>query len=738
MSPFTRLYYSVKPLLPWSVRNALRRAHARRARHRAVDNWPIQRGSEIPPAGWSGWPDGKKFALVLTHDVEDKRGYQRIWQLAALEQEMGFRSAVNLIPEGPYRVTAELRSQLDAEGFEVGIHDLNHDGKLYRTREDFSRRARRINRYVHDWGATGFRSAFMHHNLEWLGELDVAYDASTFDTDPFEPQPDGVGTIFPFWVPRSSKSSPLSAFSSQLSEPSSSSSPLSALSLPLSDPSSGSPADPAGYVELPYTLVQDSTLFLFLGEQSIDCWKRKVDWIAEHGGMVLVNVHPDYISFSGRRSEGEFPVGLYRELLAYLRDRYGGQYWHALPRAVADHARTMRPVRDVRRPRRICMLSHSVYETDGRVIRYAETLAARGDNVEAVGLYPSTGSPQKTVNNGVSVFHILDRPGPNASKFSQLRQVLRFTLKASQLLLVRQFDRPFDLIHVHNIPDFLVFAAWLHRLCGGRVILDIHDVVPELYSNKFRPGSGNGAVETLKLVEKISCSFSDHVIIANHLWLDKVTQRSVAPGRCTPFINNVDTALFRPRDRTRRDDRQIMIFPGSLQWHQGLDIAIDAMALLRDELPALQFHVYGRGPALPDLMKQTTRLGLSDRVWFFPSRPLSEIVDLVANADLGIVPKRSDSFGNEAYSTKIMEFMAVGIPAVVSRTRIDTFYFNDDVVSFFEPQNPADLARAIKGVLQDNAYRRRLIENGLKYATENSWASVQHRYLAIVDRLLAA
>ncbi len=746
MSPFTQLYYAVKPFLPRALRNGMRRAHARRVRARTWHNWPIQAGSKRPPTGWTGWPDGKKFAVVLTHDVEGQKGYDRIKDLARLEQELGFRSSFNLIPEGPYRVTPELRAQLTAEGFEVGIHDLHHDGKLYRSHEEFSRRAKKINRYVKEWGVAGFRSAYMHHNLDWLGELDVLYDASTFDTDPFEPQPDGVGTIFPFWVPRKSSSSSNPKLQPQTG-PSAASSPLSAFRFPLLETSSdtSSPALPTphsaledGYIELPYTLAQDSTLFLFLGEKTIDCWKRKIDWIAQHGGMVLLNLHPDYINFQDRHTDSEYSISLYRELLTYVRDRYAGEYWHALPRQVAAHVAPSRLRHEVRVPRRVCMLAHSFYESDGRVIRYAESLARRGDQVEVLSLYTRSEPLPPPMRNGVAVFHILPRDGIESSKAAHFWQLLRFMLKANSQLFFRHLHRRYDLIHVHNIPDFLVFATWLHKLCGGRVILDIHDVVPELFANKFGVRTDGAVIESLKLAERLSCAFSDHVIIANHLWFDKVTSRSVAPERCTPFINNVDTQVFHPRARERSDDRQIMIFPGSLQWHQGLDVAIEAVALLRDDFPKLDLHVYGGGQALPDLMRQTERLQLGNRVRFFPGRPLTEIVPIIAAADIGVVPKRSDSFGNEAYSTKIMEFMSLGVPAVVSRTRIDDYYFTDDVVAFFEPQNPADLARAVRRVLSDPDYRDRLIANGLHFAQDNSWDTVQQQYLDLVDRLLAA
>ena len=199
------LYFRLKPLIPRSVRLGIRRWFVLRKRRQVQDVWPIMPGSERPPEGWPGWPDGKKFAFVLTHDVEGKQGVENCRQLAELEQKLGFRSSFNFVPEGNYTVPSALRSWLTDRGFEVGVHDLHHDGQLYSSREEFSQKAQRINEVLKEWGAVGFRSGYMLRNLEWIKELDIAYDASTFDTDPFEPQPDGVDTIFPFWGHSSGK-----------------------------------------------------------------------------------------------------------------------------------------------------------------------------------------------------------------------------------------------------------------------------------------------------------------------------------------------------------------------------------------------------------------------------------------------------------------------------------------------------------------------------------------------------
>ena len=186
-------------------------------------------------------------------------------------------------------------------GFEIGVHDLNHDGHLYRSRGLFSKKAKDINRYLQEWDAVGFRSGFMLHQLEWLHELEILYDASTFDTDPFEPQPDGSDTIFPFHVKAPS--------------------------------GSGGP----GYIELSYTLPQDSTLFLLLQEKTPDIWKRKLDWIKTHGGLALVNIHPDYIDFSnGEMTSSRYPVAMISEFIEYIQAAYAGMFWNPLARELAE------------------------------------------------------------------------------------------------------------------------------------------------------------------------------------------------------------------------------------------------------------------------------------------------------------------------------------------------------------------------------------------------------------------
>ena len=283
--------------MPRPLQIAFRRQLVSYKRRRYSHVWPIDHGAGAPPEKWAGWPHNKKFALVLSHDVDTQKGCEHARRLMHLEKTMGVASLFNFVPER-YPESLGLRDDLSANGFEVGVHGLKHDGRLFWSKKVFKRRAVRINHYLNKWNTRGFTSPSTHHNLAWMHALEIDYDISTFDTDPFEPQPDGVGTIFPFWV--------------------------------------NNPEGDTGYVEFPLTLPQDHTLFIMMRESNIDIWKQKLDWIAEKGGMALLNTHPDYMQFNDRTCNGEeYPVKYYEAFLHYVKTHYQGQFWHVLPRDMA-------------------------------------------------------------------------------------------------------------------------------------------------------------------------------------------------------------------------------------------------------------------------------------------------------------------------------------------------------------------------------------------------------------------
>lgn len=292
-----KIYYLLKPALPRVLTRILRRGYLHIQKTGLEIQWPIDRryvfflwnvltrilrgspGQKLLVK--SLWPDNQRFSFVLTHDVESQSGLEYVRKVADLEESLGFRSSFNFVPEA-YQVDKNLLDELRRRGFEIGIHGLKHDGKLFSSRNEFERRATKINHYLKDFGAVGFRAPLTHRNPEWMQALDIEYDLSFFDTDPFEPIPGGTMSIWPFFI--------------------------------------------GNFVELPYTLVQDYTLTTVLGETTPHLWLEKVSFVEKFHGMALVNTHPDYL-------KSKLTWDVYCKFLSEMK--MWDCYWNALPREVS-------------------------------------------------------------------------------------------------------------------------------------------------------------------------------------------------------------------------------------------------------------------------------------------------------------------------------------------------------------------------------------------------------------------
>jgi peptidoglycan/xylan/chitin deacetylase (PgdA/CDA1 family) len=293
-----RLYYVLKPLLPTPLREVMRRAGRGPMKAASELQWPIEpRYAQFQwevvrqVLGRTGrtalpqlhfWPGGKRFAFALTHDVESAEGQKHVRELADLDAAYGFRSSFNFVAER-YPLDIQLLDELRARGFEIGLHGLKHDGRLFTSRAHFNQRAQPINRHLRRLGAVGFRAPLTHRHPEWMQALEVDYDLSFFDTDPYEPIPGGTMSIWPFQI--------------------------------------------GHFVELPYTLAQDFTVAVVLGEKTPQVWLDKVAFLRGYSGMALVNTHPDYLA---RPFVRQIYLDFLREM-AWQRD-----YWHALPRDIAS------------------------------------------------------------------------------------------------------------------------------------------------------------------------------------------------------------------------------------------------------------------------------------------------------------------------------------------------------------------------------------------------------------------
>lgn len=298
LSPLKRAYYLIKPLLPCQLRYILRRIYRRFPEKKRLLDWPvedryvrfqyevlrqlmqIQNLSHL--AFRYFWPGDYHYTFILTHDIETANGQSFVHNVIDLEESFGFHSSFNFIPE-KYELDYKLIHEIKERGFEVGVHGLKHDGKLFNTQSIFLERAKKINYYLNQLGATGFRSPLMMRNPEWMQALKIDYDLSFFDTDPYEPNPGGVMSIWPFTI--------------------------------------------GHFIELPYTLPQDSTIYLVLCESTPKIWLDKVDFIEHHHGMALINTHPDYLR------DGKL-WNIYGDFLQKMKDRNG--YWQPLPHQAAN------------------------------------------------------------------------------------------------------------------------------------------------------------------------------------------------------------------------------------------------------------------------------------------------------------------------------------------------------------------------------------------------------------------
>ena len=384
---------------------------------------------------------------------------------------------------------------------------------------------------------------------------------------------------------------------------------------------------------------------------------------------------------------------------------------------------------------KICMLAYSFYENDSRIKQYANALVERGDSVDVIALR-RPGQPAYSVLNGVNVFRIQTRTVNERGPLTYLFRIIRFLLLSAGFIAWRYASRRYQLIHVHSVPDFLVFAAIVPRIFGTQVILDIHDVLPEFYASKFHVGLDSFPFRCLVLVERLSIAFANHVIVANHLWCERVAARCGHPEKCSAIRNYPPLGLFNPQARSRSSGKFLITYPGSLNWHQGVDVAIAAFARIKDQMPHAEFHIYGEGPAKESLIQLAWNLGLRDRIFFHGLIPTEEIVKVMANTDLAVEPKRAGSqFGNEALSMKIFEFMAVGVPLVVSRTRIHQYYYSDSLVLYYDDDNDEQLAANILFLCNDSQRRQQQVSNALQYVEDHNWGVEKSEYLRIVDSL---
>jgi glycosyltransferase involved in cell wall biosynthesis len=398
----------------------------------------------------------------------------------------------------------------------------------------------------------------------------------------------------------------------------------------------------------------------------------------------------------------------------------------------------------VEAPLRVAMIVHAYYERDARVRRYAETLVRAGHKVDVLALR-GPGDPRRQVLKGVNVIRMpLRRRRGGIGRY--VLEYLAFTFLASLMLSLRHLENRYDVVHVHNMPDFLVFAAWLPKLTGCKVILDAHDLMPEVHASKFGVSSSHPITKLLNLQERISNRFADAVIFSSDLLREIALRRgSCDPQQTITVLNSPDPTIF---DRNRHpwrgpDDATEfrLLYVGTVSPRHGVDQAVRAVALLADDIPGMRLLIYprlaeGEGDALDDLRRLVEHEQLERVIEFRDPIPLDQIPHEMALAHVGLFTPRLDAHIDVALSIKVPEFVAMSVPIVTTKTRVMQRYFADDQVSYFEDGDIDSCAHAIRRIFEDPEEARLMARRADRFLREHSWQVQSEQYMGLLSRLV--
>ena len=379
------------------------------------------------------------------------------------------------------------------------------------------------------------------------------------------------------------------------------------------------------------------------------------------------------------------------------------------------------------------MIAYTTYMHDGRVKRHAEALAERGDHVDVICL----ATDEEPITNGVNVIGLPMPRYRGASKAAYLRSYTRFFSMAAQRAASLSLQQRYDVVIVCTMPDAVIVCAILPKLLGSKVVLDVHDTMPELYRDKFGGARGAAGAKLLMLEERVSSWWADRVLAVHDLHRERLQQAGVAAGKIHVVMNSPDTRIFDLHKNGDSPPNQFtLICHGTVTQRLGLDLAIAAVASLRSEIPELRLRVIGDGDRLAESRALVDRLGLGNQVSFMDLVPVEKLPALLVRADVGLVPYRPSSATHLMLPVKLLDYATLGIPAIAARLRTVEYYFGGGAVELFEPGNVNDLARAIRLLYQNPCLRARLVKRARHALDALSWQNQRDEYYRAIDSLL--
>jgi len=389
------------------------------------------------------------------------------------------------------------------------------------------------------------------------------------------------------------------------------------------------------------------------------------------------------------------------------------------------------------------MLAHTCYLRDPRVRREAEALAESGVEVHVISLSedgkgPGDREPDHATVNGVQIHRLPIR----RRRGSFLRYLYEYFMTGvlGGLKLARlHWQGRLDVVHVHNMPDILICAGLIPRMGGAKLVLDIHDPMPELFSSWKRGASAKIVARLLRLQEKISCAIADRVVSVNETMRENLQNKGVAADKIFIVHNFPDQKLFplcdSPTSWPRSRDSLVMLYCGTITEHYDLGLAVKAIARLAGEMP-VKLRIVGEGNRLSEVLELASALRVRDSVEHIGLVPLERVRNEMRNADLGISCHRAGIFGDLYFSTKIVEYLTQGLPVVSPQTYTVGKYLSPDCVFYFEPGNDEALADALRFMWQnpDEVLRRLTLARQL--VPRLSWQADKNEFLSFYGGLM--
>ncbi len=394
---------------------------------------------------------------------------------------------------------------------------------------------------------------------------------------------------------------------------------------------------------------------------------------------------------------------------------------------------------------RIAMIVLSQYPGDPRVRREAEALARHGEEVDIICFRKPEQTAVESWGNVTAHRIMLVRDKSSIIRYLLFSQ--GFGLAAAAKLEALSRTRHYELVQIHNLPDQLVFAALLHRLRGVPVVLDLHDLMVELFESKWHGPRARVLLPVVKLVERLSCGFASRLITTSEGFRGKLLSRGIPADKITLVLNSADNHIFyRPAsgvmERDARADAVLteprLVYHGTVAHRFGLHVLLEAVALLRDRglRPTLRLHGKFDPDYRPVLERIVAARGLEQAVTLGEYLTHEEIRELLYGMDLGVVPYLRDSFMDLALSTKSFEYIAVGLPVVASRVDSMTGLLSPRAIAYSDPDNAADLADRIQELCADPARRRDLSRNADVEYGAIAWPVMEERYVSLMTGLL--